>query len=91
MFKYAKYFLIKLLTLLINQTLSTGIFLYELKISRVWPLFQNCDTSNINNYRPISILHSISIIFVISIGLLADPDKIRLPHSISVTKEKIDH
>ena len=58
--KYAKTFLIKPLTLLINQTLSTGIFPNELKISRVRPLFKNGDTSNINNYRPISILPSIS-------------------------------
>ena len=63
LFKYAKSFLIKPLTLLINQTLSTGIFPNELKISRVRPLFKNGDTSNINNYRPISILPSISKIF----------------------------
>ena len=61
--KYAKAFLIKPLTLLINQTLSTGVFPNELKISRVRPLFKNGDTSNINNYRPISILPSISKIF----------------------------
>ena len=60
MLKYAKDFLIKASTLLINQTLSTGIFPNELKISRVRPLFKNGDTSNINNYRPISILPSIS-------------------------------
>ena len=59
--KYAKAFLIKPLTLLINQTLSTGIFPNELKISRVRPLFKNGDTSN--SYRPISILPSISKIF----------------------------
>ena len=63
MLKYAKYFLIKPLTLLINQTLSTGIFPNELKISRVRPLFKNDDTSNINNYQTISILSSISKIF----------------------------
>ena len=64
MLKYTKAFLIKLfLTLLINQTLSTGIFPNELKISRARPLFKNGDTSNINNYRPISILPSISKIF----------------------------
>ena len=60
---YAKYFLIKPLTLLINQTLSTGILPKELKIWRVRPLFKNGDTSNINNYRPISIHPSISKIF----------------------------
>ena len=58
-----KYQRVKPLTLLINQTLSTGIFPSELKISRVMPLFKNGDTSNINNYRPISILPSITKIF----------------------------
>ena len=53
----------KPLTLLINQTLSTGVFPNELKISRVRPMFKNGDTSHINNYRPISILPSISKIF----------------------------
>ena len=43
--------IIKPLTLLINQTLSTVIFPNELKISKVRPLFRNGDTSNINNYR----------------------------------------
>ena len=64
MLKYANASLIKPLTLLIKQTLSTGIFLNELKISRVRPLFKNGDTSNINNYTPISILPSISKILV---------------------------
>ena len=61
--KYAKVFLIKPVTLLINQTLSTGIFPNEFKISRVRSLLKNGDTSNINNYRPISILPSILKIF----------------------------
>ena len=63
--KSAKDFLIKPLTLLINQTLSTGIFPNELKNSRVRPLFRNGDTSNINNYTPISIHPSISKIFLV--------------------------
>ena len=63
MLKYAQYFLIKLLTLLINQRLSTGIFRNELKISKVRSLFKNDDISNINNCRPILILSSISKIF----------------------------
>ena len=63
MLKYAKAFLIKPLTLLINQTLSTRIFPNELKISRVRPSFKNGDTSNTNNYKPISLLPLISKIF----------------------------
>ena len=66
--KYAKAFLVKPLTLIINQTLSTGIFPNELKISRVSPLFKNGDISNINNYRPISI-RSLSLFLIYINGL----------------------
>ena len=55
--------LIKPLTLLINQTLSTGIFPSELKVSRVKPLFKRGKSSLFSNYRPISLLASLSIIY----------------------------
>ena len=57
--KACKTILAKPLTLLINQSLSTGEFPKELKISRVKPLFKNGNASHISNYRPISILPSI--------------------------------
>ena len=53
--KKAKHALVKPLTLLINQTLTTGEFPNELKISKVKPLFKTGDTLQINNYRPISL------------------------------------
>ena len=46
--------LIKPLTLLINQTLCTGIFPNDLKISRIRPLFKQGSSSLFSNYRPIS-------------------------------------
>ena len=55
--------LIKPLTLLINQTLSTGIFPSELKVSKVKPLFKRGKPSLFSNYRPISLLASLSKIY----------------------------
>ena len=49
--------------MVINQTLLTGIFPNKLKIAKVIPLFKKGDKSIIENYRPISILPSISKVF----------------------------
>ena len=51
------------LAMVINQTLLTGIFPNKLKIAKVIPLFKKGDKSIIENYRPISILPSISKVF----------------------------
>ena len=55
--------LIEPLTFLINQSLSTGIFPNELKISRVKPLYKSGNSSLLSNYRPISVLSSISKVY----------------------------
>ena len=56
--------LIRSLTLLINQTLSTGIFPNALKISRINPLFKQGKSFLFStNYRPISLLPSMSKIY----------------------------
>ena len=44
------------ITILINNSFYHGIFPDELKLARVVPIFKSGDSSNINNYRPISIL-----------------------------------
>ena len=44
------------LTLIINQTLSTGIFPKKLKTAKVIPIFKREEETLIKNYRPISIL-----------------------------------
>ena len=52
------------ITVIINQTLNTGIFPDKLKIAKIKPLYKKGDTSNLNlNYRPILLLPSKSKIF----------------------------
>ena len=53
----------KPLTLLTNQIINTGVFPKQLKIARVKRLFKKGDQLNFSNYRPISVLPSISKIF----------------------------
>ena len=52
-----------LLTLIMNQSLNTGIFPNKLKIAKVIPLFKKSDPHLFDNYRPISLLPSISKIY----------------------------
>ena len=53
-----------ILTLIINQSLYTGIFPTKLKLAKVIPLFKNKgDCHLFDNYRPISLLPTISKIF----------------------------
>ncbi len=53
----------KPLTFIINQCLHTGYFPDKLKLARIRPLFKKGDKNAITNYRPISILPSVSKIF----------------------------
>ena len=53
----------KPLALIINQSLVTGIFPNKLKLAKVQPLFKKGDTTLLDNYRPISILPSLSKVF----------------------------
>ena len=55
--------LIKPLTLIINQSLITGIFPEKLKLAKVIPLYKKDDKLIMNNYKPISLLTSISELF----------------------------
>ena len=55
--------LLKPLTLIINQSLFTGIFPNKLKIAKVIPLYKKQDPQIVDNYRPVSLLTSISKIF----------------------------
>ena len=58
--KASKTAVCKPLTLIINQTLTSGIFPDTLKIAKIIPLFKKGDKTLLENYRPISILPAIS-------------------------------
>ena len=51
------------MSIIINQSLCTGIFPSRLKIAKVLPLFKTDDNRFFGNYRPISLLSSVSKIF----------------------------
>ena len=53
----------KSLTIIINQMITTGIFPDAFKVSKVMPIFKKGDCSLMSNYRPISLLPTISKIF----------------------------
>ena len=61
--KEIKYEILNPLTHIINQSLTTGIFPELLKIAKISPIYKKDDKTKLNNYRPISILPSISKIF----------------------------
>ena len=51
------------LTLIINQSLTTGIFPDMLKKAKVVPIYKKDDKMLFENYRPVSVLPSISKVF----------------------------
>ena len=53
----------KCITVIINQSLTSVIFLNSLKIANVTPIFKKENSKLITNYRPISVLPVISKIF----------------------------
>ena len=53
----------KPLSLIINQSLCTGIFPKNLKMAKAIPLFKKGDSHLIDNYRPVSLLPAISKVF----------------------------
>ena len=55
--------IVRPLTLISNQILSTGIFPDALKLSKVVPIFKKGNTKDMSNYRPNSLLTSFSKIF----------------------------
>ena len=51
------------ITLIINQSISTGPYPENLKLAKVISIFKKNDKLEINNYRPISVLPVISKVF----------------------------
>ena len=52
-----------ILTLIINQSLCTGIFHDKVKIANINPIYKKDDPHFTDNYQPISLLPSISKVF----------------------------
>ena len=50
----------KAITLIVNQSLNTGIFPDKLKCAKVIPIYKKGDNTKLDNYRPISILPTVS-------------------------------
>ena len=51
------------LTLILNQSLITGIFPDTLKVAKVIPLYKKEDRCIVGNYRPVSLLNALSKVF----------------------------
>ena len=51
------------IAIIINQSILTGIFPDQLKLAKVKPLYKKGDKCCLNNYRPISLLPTLSKIF----------------------------
>lgn len=54
------HFIVKPITFLINWSISEGIFPEVLKTAKIIPLHKKGDTTSVDNYRPISLLSTIS-------------------------------
>ena len=51
------------LTCIFNQSLLTGIYPSDWKLAKVTPIFKNGSKSDLNNYRPISVIPAVAKIF----------------------------
>ena len=61
--KYIKHEVACPLMQIINQTFETGNFPDSLKIAKVTPLFKKNESNMFTNYRPVSVLPSVSKVF----------------------------
>ena len=66
--KAAKNVIAKPLTIMINQMLNIGSFSDKLKQSKVTPIFKANDKELLSNYRPISVLSSMSKLYEYAIS-----------------------
>ena len=53
------------LTGIFNQSILFGIFSSDWKLAKVSPIFKNGSRSDLNNYRPISVIPSLSKICIV--------------------------
>ena len=61
--KYCSDYIIQPITFIINQSIDQGVFPDSLKAAYISPIYKGGDKCNPNNYRPISILSTITKIF----------------------------
>jgi len=61
--KYVKQELVDSITLIINQSIASGVFPDLLKIAKVTPIYKKGDKHLFENYRPVSVLSSVSKVF----------------------------
>lgn len=61
--KFIKNEILHPLTLIINQSIENGIFPDKLKVAKVVPVYKKNDSTMLENYRPISVLPSLSKVF----------------------------
>ena len=62
-FRYLSPALFAPFRIMINQSLITGIFPDQLRIAIVIPIYNKRDHTLVDNYRPVSLLSSISKLF----------------------------
>ena len=58
--KRIKHIIVQPLTLILNQSLTSGIYPDKFKISKITPLHKKDDRTIVSNYRPISLLPTMS-------------------------------
>jgi len=61
--KHIKFQVIKPLTLIINQCITVGIVPDDMKIAKVLPIYKKGENVMFGNYRPVSLLPSLSKVF----------------------------
>ena len=69
--KLASNFIITPLTYIINLSFSQGIFPNSIKNAKVIPFHKKCSTDNIENYRPIKVLLTTKVKFLILLIIIS--------------------
>ena len=61
--KLVKFIILKPITKLFNKSITMGVFPTALKAAKIVPIYKKGELNNINNYRPISLLPTMSKIW----------------------------
>ena len=63
MLKLSNYVIANSLSDLFNACIDASVFPSDFKMARVAPIFKSDDREDLNNYRPISVLPTVAIVF----------------------------